>query len=131
MRRLSLDEAAVFHGHLGPFLALGYRAGEIVVEILKPSSFNELKAVVRCPLKTPYSCFIDGVQCSTCCTVGKRTLEIVEGDGITLEVEGPRGGRLRLKVREEAFSKIRSTNKLEEAARWVLDAPLEALFEIL
>jgi formylmethanofuran dehydrogenase subunit E len=73
-----VKRAEEFHGHGGPFLLLGLRIGILAVEKLGDGYGKKLKAEVHCPLKTPYSCMIDGIQISTGCTRGKRNIDEVE-----------------------------------------------------
>lgn len=91
---LSLEEAATFHGHLGPFLTIGYLAGKMASEHLKPKSIHDMKAIVNVPLKTPFSCIIDGVQCSSRCTLGKLNIEVKNSENITITFEIRGGGRI-------------------------------------
>ena len=70
-----VDEAVKFHGHFGPFLILGLRAGLIGINYLGKNYF-ELKAAVVTSPKPPRSCFIDGIQFVSGCTIGKGNLEI-------------------------------------------------------
>ena len=70
-----VDEAVKFHGHFGPFLILGLRAGLIGINYLGKNYF-ELKATVATNLHPPRSCFIDGIQFVSGCTTGKGNLEI-------------------------------------------------------
>lgn len=73
---LSVEEAAKLHGHKGPWLVLGYKAGKRAKEILKPESEHDLYCIVKTPLKTPYTCAIDGIQAVSGCTLGKLSIEI-------------------------------------------------------
>jgi len=72
-RSVLLAAAAGFHGHLGPWLVLGLKAGAHARERLSASPF-ELNARVYCPAGTPYTCFVDGVQFSSGCTMGKGNI---------------------------------------------------------
>jgi formylmethanofuran dehydrogenase subunit E len=75
----AIRTAVDLHGHLGPFLVIGVRMGRIAQGVLSLNVEENIKlrAVVRTPLRTPFSCIIDGVQVTTKCTVGNRKL-IVE-----------------------------------------------------
>lgn len=76
----TLIENAVFlHGHLGPFLVLGVRAGEAVVSALGRNPLGS-RALVEVPCRRPFSCFVDGFQVATGCTLGKGNL-FVEDTG--------------------------------------------------
>lgn len=79
-----LEGAVRFHGHLGPFLVLGLKAGLSGVDYLGKDYF-ELKAEVETALHPPRSCFIDGIQFASGCTIGKGNLKIKAGDGVSVE----------------------------------------------
>jgi formylmethanofuran dehydrogenase subunit E len=63
-----------FHGHLGPYVVVGYRMGDMARMKLE----GKLKAVCFTGSKVPLSCIIDGVQFSSSCTMGKGNISIVE-----------------------------------------------------
>ncbi|MDZ7799104.1 MAG: FmdE family protein [Patescibacteria group bacterium] len=66
MRKSELEKIRKFHGHIGPYAVTGYIIGQLV-----KSHFGKIeKIVIYNPLKTPYSCLIDGLQLSSGCTVG-------------------------------------------------------------
>jgi formylmethanofuran dehydrogenase subunit E len=75
---LLIENAVKLHGHLGPFLVIGVRMGDIAGKHLDLDSKNscKLQASIRTPLFTPFSCVIDGIQASTGCTVGNQKLRI-------------------------------------------------------
>jgi formylmethanofuran dehydrogenase subunit E len=75
---LLIENAARLHGHLGPFLVIGVRMGELAKKCLgvDDKSSCRLEANIQTPLSTPFSCVIDGIQASTSCTVGNRKLKI-------------------------------------------------------
>ncbi|HDM91987.1 MAG TPA: hypothetical protein ENG69_01170 [Candidatus Korarchaeota archaeon] len=130
--RLSLEEAGRFHGHLGPYLTLGYLAGDFAVNFLKPETELDLRATVRVPLRRPYTCFVDGVQCSSRCTMGKLNIEVLEGDGIEVEFRNTKTGKAaRLRVRDAVLSAIQRTPDMRSAVEWILARDLEEIFEAL
>lgn len=125
---LGLEEAREFHGHLGPFLVLGYLAGALAVKMLKPANEHELKAEVRVPLRRPYSCIVDGVQCSSRCTLGKGNIEVKNSEEYALIFrKGDKG--LRLDIRREIIEKFLETS-MEEGVRWLLGLGEEKVFKI-
>jgi len=73
-----MEKAADFHGHLGPFLVIGVRMGNMAKRILKPNTVEhkELEATAKIPLLVPFSCVLDGIQATTHCTVGNQKLRI-------------------------------------------------------
>jgi len=76
-----LDAAAAFHGHLGPNLIIGIKMGNHAIGVLQPENCFKLQTEVHCPARPPVSCIIDGLQLSTGCTMGKKSIEHVVSDG--------------------------------------------------
>jgi len=68
-----LKLSIAFHGHLGPYLVLGLKAGELANKIMGKDPFK-MQAEVFCPSKPPRSCIVDGIQFSTGCTMGKGNI---------------------------------------------------------
>ncbi|MDO9523733.1 MAG: formylmethanofuran dehydrogenase subunit E family protein [Methanocorpusculum sp.] len=75
-REYSNEELAKFHGHLGPFIVLGYRMGKFALQYFDNDPFS-LFATVYCSGTTPESCLLDGIQIGSGCTLGKRNIELV------------------------------------------------------
>ena len=73
-----IQNATKLHGHLGPFLVIGVRMGDMAKRHLglDDKSSRNLQASVKTPLCTPFSCVIDGIQAATSCTVGNQKLKI-------------------------------------------------------
>ena len=64
-----------FHGHLGPYLVIGYRMGVIANNILSKDPFSK-EVIVDTGFNPPLSCIIDGIQFSSGCTLGKGNIYI-------------------------------------------------------
>jgi len=141
-----LKQAAAFHGHLGPWLVLGLKAGAHARRKLTASPF-ELNARVFCPAGTPYTCFVDGVQFSSGCTMGKGNISHVRAKGCRVEftrtgashkgtkVQSGSGTMLRFALRSEVWDELhsRSGGGMSGAARLGREfarRPLEALFSV-
>ena len=75
-KRYSIEDLAAFHGHLGPYIVLGYRIGRYAKEHFCSDPF-QMKAAIFCEGVPPQSCLADGVQIGSGCTLGKRNIEIV------------------------------------------------------
>jgi len=75
---LLIENAVKLHGHLGPFLVIGVRIGDAAKSRLNvdDNDSRKLRANIKTPLSTPFSCVIDGIQASTSCTVGNQRLKI-------------------------------------------------------
>lgn len=88
-------DLARFHGHLGPFIVLGYRMGRFALKEFGSSPFD-MRAVVYCSGHTPESCLADGVQLGSGCTYGKGNISIMSSNEIRVEFFTKNKG-LRLK----------------------------------
>ena len=119
-----------FHGHLGPFLVLGLKAGLLANSVLGKDCFKTRTVVTTNP-SPPNSCFIDGVQFVTGCTMGKGNIELRKGKGVSVRFS-KEGKTLTLKLRKEMLDYVRSILS-EEAAKQaslnLLDKSAYELFE--
>ena len=84
-KRIALNEARKFHGHLGPYLILGILAGESALEKLGCRKYFGLYVKIWGADRKPKSCLIDGLQLSTGATYGKGNIEKLNGSGIKIE----------------------------------------------
>lgn len=90
-----LAQVVQFHGHLGPAVVAGARMGMIGLRAVEAKGYFDVKMTCEGPFaKPPQSCFLDGIQVATGATMGKRTLDWVQGDGILLRVENTRTGKV-------------------------------------
>ncbi len=71
------------HGHIGPWLVLGVRLGELAMQMLGARKHFGIRVEVDCPVKPPPSCILDGFQWSTGATYGKRNIEARPADGVS------------------------------------------------
>jgi hypothetical protein len=140
-----LRAATAFHGHLGPWLALGLRAGQRARRVLDASPF-QLRAVVRCPGRTPWSCLLDGVQFGSGCTLGKGNIRHLRAARVSIEFgrvrtetrdrmpgPAPLEARLRLELRPEVWTELnldiaRTAAAVTRLGREVYARPFGRLF---
>jgi formylmethanofuran dehydrogenase subunit E len=105
-----LDLLKRFHGHLGPYVVVGYRMGAIAREKLE----GKLKAVSFTGSKTPLSCIIDGVQYSSSCTMGKGNISVLDIGEAKVQFMNDRY-LMEIRLRDEAKIRIdQSTTKETE-----------------
>lgn len=144
-RKQLLEYATRFHGHLGPWLVLGLRAGRRAARVLKATPF-QLEAVVHCPARTPYSCFLDGIQLGSGCTLGKGNIRHIRSSRVRVEfsrfaVTGERmhskqtkaKASLLLELNPEVWTElnlqsVRTRAKVEALGRNIARRPLRTLF---
>jgi formylmethanofuran dehydrogenase subunit E len=84
--QFTVEDLAAFHGHLGPYIVIGYRIGRYVRKHFCDNPFD-LRARVYCAGTPPQSCLADGVQIGSGCTLGKRNIEIIESEEVAIEFE--------------------------------------------
>lgn len=126
-----MDEAVRFHGHLGVFLVLGLKAGVYANEVLGRDCF-QTRAIVETKPVPPYSCFADGVQVATGCTMGKGNIELRTRHSLLVTFM-KKDERLRLCLRSDILESLGAISSMEESRRVALtlvDKPVRALFNI-
>ena len=74
----ALGNAVRLHGHLGPFLTIGVRMGNLAKRLLRHNAETNATyhLTMRVPLVVPFSCAIDGIQVTTNCTIGNQKLAV-------------------------------------------------------
>lgn len=128
-----LLDAIEFHGHLGPYLVLGLRAGLYANQVLGKDPM-ETEAFIKTKTTPPQSCFADGVQLSTGCTFGKRNISLEEGEGLLVTFK-KNNQKLALKLKEEIIEEMNSLPSEEKAwedlARDLYERDINEIFEII
>ncbi|MDD3932552.1 MAG: FmdE family protein [Methanoculleus sp.] len=144
-------EAAAFHGHVCPGLALGYRAAETALERLRTGRAEDEELVT---IAETDACGVDAIQVLTGCTVGKGNLFFknygkhaftfinrLTGDAVRITgnpsfdtdsldpgLASLRARVMQARVPDEEWAEYRRrTDRLVEA---ILDLPAETLFTI-
>lgn len=82
----TLKEAVKFHGHLGPYLVLGLKAGELALKKINCKQYFGLEVKVWGATEKPKSCIIDGLQLSTGATYGKGNINKFSNSMIKVEI---------------------------------------------
>jgi formylmethanofuran dehydrogenase subunit E len=126
-----LKRAIEFHGHLGPFLVLGVKAGLLANSLLGKDCLK-MKAIVVTEPFPPTSCFVDGVQFATGCTMGKRNIRLRKGKS-TSAVFLKDGRMVRLRVKDEvleSINKIVSEDESHKESLRLLGCPVSRLFKV-
>lgn len=96
-----LEECFIFHGHMCPGLALGYKASMLGLEKLNEvrAEDEELVAIVEND-----ACFVDAVQVLTGCTFGKGNFIYKDFGKMALTLASRKTGKgLRIVLKEKAF----------------------------
>ena len=102
-----LKQAEDFHGHLGPFLVIGVRAGLVGLEKLKTGrSDQSLSTTVMLEYFVPFSCVVDGVQITTGCTIGNKRLTLEDSSGIAVRLK-KNGVNVEIAVNSVTLGKLK------------------------
>jgi formylmethanofuran dehydrogenase subunit E len=126
-----LEALRAFHGHLGVYVTLGLRMGQIGRR--RFGSYKGLTASVRSRPAPPMLCVVDGIQFSSGCTMGKGNIRVEGGDDP--EVAFAKEGRtLRVALRPGWRERIdrEMTKELElEQSLYYFRAPESELFDVI
>jgi len=129
-----LEKARDFHGHLGPFLVLGLRAGlRGLRELQTRKESLDVSAKVRLKYTVPYSCILDGVQVATGCTIGNRRLTYENSPNPMILFQNRTGRTVAISIVQETIELMRQLTKdapAEEAAYKAAAMTEEELFKV-
>lgn len=127
-----LSRISEFHGHLGPFVVVGYRMGRAANEALGADTFGKT-ALVLTGGQPPRSCVVDGIQVSSGCTLGKGQIAVVDqGEVAAIFLSRSDGRSLKVKLKDSILERITATTReeMELLAEELYSMSDEELFEI-
>ena len=124
-----------FHGHLGPFVVLGYRMGRLALDETGSSGHFGISAEVHSALEPPRSCLIDGVQLGSGCTLGKRNISVESFDGPPFAVFRTAGGAtVTIRLLPDILAMVKESvdsEGVEQAGMKFWEMDERELFEII
>jgi formylmethanofuran dehydrogenase subunit E len=123
-----IEEGVKFHGHLGPFLILGLKAGLFANNLLGKDYF-ETHVIVETEPHPPFSCVVDGLQVTTGCTMGKRNIKLMKGGSLSITFRR-KGKRLKVCLKDDVLKDLIDLKSKEEAERKALDLLDRSIFEL-
>lgn len=123
-----VQQAAAFHGHLGPYLVLGLRMGILAKNILGDPLMT---AEIHTKKTPPHSCILDGVQFSSGCTLGKGNITAKEDDHL-YGIFSSSSRTVHITIKEDILATIPKVPKpdIESCARDIVTKPDEELFVV-
>ncbi len=127
-----LELIGKFHGHVGPYVVLGYRMGQLASEQLGSSAFDKTVTVYT-GTKPSLSCLIDGIQIGSGCTLGKGTVEVVDEKVAKAVFKGKVEGEVTITLKQEISDRIKEVFEAhtgEEYSEWIMNAGYDELFDI-
>jgi len=129
----TLKKIEDFHGHLGPYVILGYKMGLISNKILGKNPF-EKKATIFTNIQPPHSCIIDGIQLSSGCTTGKNNIKILNDENLKVIFSNKNGKNFEIALKNEIKNEIDTTitdENIEEYSKKIWEKSNEELFDII
>lgn len=100
-----LEQAGLFHTHVGPYLVIGLRMGRAVTDRLGSEPFS-YRITARTGRTPPYSCLVDGLQLATPCTTGNGGLEVAEERTMSIEARDKNGRFLVVALNPDVYRRI-------------------------
>lgn len=128
----TLEQIKNFHGHLGPYVVIGYRMGKIANQKLGNNPFGK-KATVYTGTTPPISCIIDGIQISSGCTMGKGNIRVENQKKPTADFLDKNGKKINITLKNNIQNKIDTEindDNIENFSIKVYEMSDEELFQI-
>jgi formylmethanofuran dehydrogenase subunit E len=124
-----IDRGIKLHGHAGPYLNLGIKMGLLALEILNVKGYFDLSVEAELEYRRPMSCFVDGLQISTGCTMGKGNIRVKDQPGNINALFKTENKTLRIKLNPEIVELLDFKKETcEDLGQQILDISNEQLF---
>ncbi len=135
MKKLNetLEKLKNFHGHIGPYVLIGYKMGQIANKELGRDPFCK-NAVIFTGNSPPISCIVDGVQLSSGCTLGKGNIIVKNENLPKAEFSNKFGKKISIELNGEIRKEIDKTVTQENIVSYsekLYERSDEELFKIL
>ena len=128
----TLKKLEEFHGHIGPYLLIGYKMGKIANKEFGNDPFSK-NAIIYTGPSPPISCIVDGVQMSSGCTLGKGNISIKNENCAKVDFSNKSGKKLTIELNEEIRKEIDTTvtqDNILSYSEKLYERPNEELFKI-
>lgn len=129
----TLKNIEKFHGHLGPYVVIGYKMGLIANRILGNDAFSK-NVIVWTGINPPISCIIDGIQMSSGCTMGKGNISINHENIPKAEFINNNGKKVNISLKSDIKNEINnllSEETIIEYSEKIFYKNDDELFEIV
>ena len=97
-----------FHGHRCPFMPIGYRMGELMLNTLGVAKAPDHGYFIASELGVghPQTCLMDGIQAATGCTYGKLMMERLNFGKLAATLWTPENGAVRVAIKPEFSDRL-------------------------
>ena len=125
-----IERGIKLHGHAGPYLNLGIKMGLLALKNLKAKGYFDLSVEAELEYRRPMSCFVDGLQISTGCTMGKGNIKVKNQTGNINALFKTEDKNLRVFLKPEIVKSLDfEKESCENLSQKVLDIPNAELFD--
>lgn len=125
-----VNQGIKLHGHAGPYLNLGIKMGLLALEILKAKGYFDLSVEAELEYRRPMSCFVDGLQISTGCTMGKGNIRVKNQPGKINALFATENKNLRITLKPEIVESLNfEEESCEKLSQKILSIPNNELFD--
>jgi len=125
-----VNQGIKLHGHAGPYLNLGIKMGLLALEILKAKGYFDLSVEAELEYRRPMSCFVDGLQISTGCTMGKGNIRVKNQPGKINALFATENKNLRITIKPEIVESLNfEEESCEKLSQKILSIPNNELFD--
>ncbi|MFA5976025.1 MAG: formylmethanofuran dehydrogenase subunit E family protein [Elusimicrobiota bacterium] len=134
-KQTTLTELEAFHGHLGPYVVIGARIGDMALTRLTAKRFSGIRVVVEGTDKPPQRCAIDGLQVATGATFGKDSIRFKASPEfcvrlVNAETRGGLAVRLLPAFAKELDEWFAQKIDLHEQTHRVFNRPMESMMVV-
>lgn len=106
MNQRYIKKIKSFHGHIGPYVIVGYRMGQFAK--LKLGIIDSVSVHTR--MIPPESCVLDGIQLSTGCTIGRGVFKAKNKKGCIKATFLGKGKRLTVNLSALLLTALRTSH---------------------
>lgn len=115
-----LEQAGIFHTHIGPYLVIGLRMGRAVTDRLGSKPFS-YRITARTGRRPPYSCLVDGLQLATPCTTGNGGLDVADERSMSIQAVAEDGRSLDVALDPAVYERIEAECTEENQESFALE----------
>jgi len=133
-----LELARYLHGHMGPFLVIGVRAGLAGLrELQTRREDREVSATAHLTYSVPYSCILDGIQIATGCTIGNKRLRFQDSPSLMISFQNKQARTVTVSINAKVIGEFKQQllkgtfpEEAERLAHRAASIPERELFSI-
>lgn len=125
-----VDRGIMLHGHSGPYLNLGIKMGLLALKVLNAKGYFDLSVEAKLEYRKPMSCFVDGLQISTGCTMGKGNIRIKNQPGNINAIFKTEDKKVQIRLKPEIVESLDfKKDSCEDLGQKILNTPNSELFD--